>query len=577
MPSTEYKYIISSIKSCQVTGVFRTLDVSFDLNTDSVSYTNAEFKIEITARGCNIEKFGVKYRKSDSSDWLYQYNNRAGSISLTNLDDNTKYDIKPICVISNTEYEGQYYNFTTKELVPNISKTDDTSTSLSFKTINIEELNGYNYGIFFDNTEYYPDDNGLFTLSNLSCDKTYSINSFIYKNGKRYIYAIGSFQTINFETGDPLQVSPSAAMIKVLVGSKEESKYGKKYDDYKVEVRCITDSEEGDALPEGLTPIYTGNTYEYCTTFSCPQKQIYQYRLRVGTRGLRTNLYLYGDWKTVDPGNPSVQVVEPLFEDIKATVGNGMVSISCSNVPGEENVTSKGLEYKVYSSENFNILNLTDNKGVLSKSFSTLVPGVDYIGRFYNKVENRMYYSAEFTFNSEGTLSMNNGGNDSDNATQDENLKLSILYPDNGIIHQMVSYYKNIRFYVTTPNGWYINSVFLDGVEIKYSPNNLRSELDIETGPITKDSSISISFCKPNSDTGYEKQESANELKVYSYGNKIFIESDNAAAIAKSVLVYDVSGKLIFSGIPKEPIEVPTSGLYIVKATYASYKLYVYF
>lgn len=377
-PSTEYNYTILSNKDNKpIKGKFKTQDIAIGLSIDTIAFTTVSLNLNLTARGCEIIKRGIKYRRSDSSEWKYVYS-KDNAVLLTELSDNTTYDIKPCCEILGVEFEGEYSTFTTNELIPQISKTTETSSSLIFSTTNLSDLKGYNYGILLENDEYMPDDAGSIVLSNLDCDKVYSLSVYIYKSGSRFEYHLGSFTTINFETGEALQVSPSAAMVKVRVGAKQMSDYPyNKYTDYKVEVRCITDPEPDNnvIVLGGLTPIYTGHTYEYCITFDCPQSQIYQYRLRVGTT--RTYYgkydYLYGEWKTVDPNTPNVSVVEPLFSDIKTTQDTNGFKLSCSNVPGEEKINSKGLEYRVSTSNEYIRIPLYDSDGILYKTFKMVV------------------------------------------------------------------------------------------------------------------------------------------------------------------------------------------------------------
>jgi len=571
-PSTEYQYLLSSENSNHTkSGSFNTSNIIIKLNIDSIFFTKAILNIDVTARGCKLEKIGVKYRKSDSSKWDYIYGTDT-FISLTNLEDNTEYDIKPICIIMGSEYEGDYYSLTTKELIPDIFKSGETSSSFSFETSNQTDLIGYDYGILLNDVEYRPDSDGIFTLTDLSCDKNYSIYSFIYKQSKRFIYHIGDFSLINFETGESIQVSSSAAMVKVRVGAKKMQEYPyHEYNDYKVEVKCITDPDETNVIPDGLTPIYTGNTYEYCVTFKCPQSQLYQYRLRVGTTRKYESKYdyLYGEWKTVDPQSPNVQVVEPLFTNFNSTINNNNVTISCSNVPGEENINSSGLEYRLSSSEEYINIALTSKNGILSKTFTSLVPGYEYVGRFYNTVNNHIYYSPDFIFNSNGDIIL---GNIEPPISDDENLKLSILYPENGIIHQMVSYYKDITFHLSTPSGWYINSIFFNGIDITYNCTN-RQEADISTGPITKDSNIAVSFCKYSDGSTNPTIDDIQSIKVYSVNNAIYLKTTLDLPFCT---VYDVSGKTVFSGI-SERIEVPIPGVYMVKTDKFVYKLLVNF
>lgn len=572
IPDKEYRYSLSSNSSRHpISGSFKTSNIGIALNIDSIAFTKANLRLNITARGCSVEKSGVKYRKSDSSKWNYFYDKDIPLV-LTGLEDNTEYDIKPICHIFGAEYEGDYYSLNTPELIPWIVKTGETSSSLSFKTSNLDDLRGYDYGLLIKEKEYYPDSNGIFCLTGLACDGLYSVDSYIIKNSNRISYHVGDYNPINFETGEGIQISSNAAMVKVRVGSKKMPDYPYfDYNDYRVEVKGITEEDNSEIIPEGLKPIYTGNTFEHCVTFKCPSNQPHQYRLRVGTteRYFGKYDYLYGEWKTIDPRTPNVQVVEPIFTDIKTKLNNNNLTISCSNVPGEENILSSGLEYRLASSETFNKQPISPTEGILTKTFSSLVPGYEYVGRFYNEVENNTYYSNVFTFKSDGEIEL---GDPNPPVSKDDKFKLSILYPEQGIIQQMVGYYESITFHLSTPKGWYINYISLNSEDITENCDN-RKETDIFTGPITTDTVLAMTFCQSPDGSDISEIINMERLRVYSIGNKIYLETSEALP---SCQVLDLSGNTIFSGT-NDCIEVPMPGVYILNTNKLTYKLYVSF
>lgn len=238
-------------------------------------------------------------------------------------------------------------------------------------------------------------------------------------------------------------------------------------------------------------------------------------------------------------------------------------------MPGEENILSSGLEYRLASSETYNKQPISPTEGILTKTFSSLVPGYEYVGRFYNEVENNTYYSNVFTFKSDGEIEL---GDPNPPVSKDDKFKLSILYPEQGIIQQMVGYYESITFHLSTPKGWYINYISLNSEDITENCDN-RKETDIFTGPITTDTVLAMTFCQSPDGSDISEIINMERLRVYSIGNKIYLETSEALP---SCQVLDLSGNTIFSGT-NDCIEVPMPGVYILNTNKLTYKLYVSF
>lgn len=453
-PNTEYKYTLSEKStSLQTKGTFKTLPIGMNLKVDSVKYTTANVTLYLNAKGVNINEYGAKYRLTEEEDWIYQRID-GGWAKLKSLHDNEKYDIRPYVIYQDNEIEGDYASFETFELVPSIENTDITSSTLSFRTLNMEDLVSFKYGLICGDREFMANADGTILIDSLTYFGTHTVSSFIDKYGERKTYNVGSFKMISFETHPPVQLSPNAAMVRILANAGYYKNYTF-YDLYKfsnpyIQYRKLMESEENSSIE--VTPIKTDDYYEYCITIKFQEDTPYQYRMKVTNDTKKYTEYYetFADWVLVNPADATVDIVKPIFTNIKASIKSAEIIVSCCNVDGEENVSEKGIEYKVSGSTNYNSIKLKDINGLLSRSFTSLVPNIEYIGRFYNKVKDKTYYSKVFSFNSDGLLQII--GEDSVTGiesvrTEDRGVSVNGLYDQQGRkLNSMIRGINIIRF-----------------------------------------------------------------------------------------------------------------------------------
>lgn len=561
-PDTEYQYEISDGTNV-VNGVFRTNPINVTLTLSDVRFTSVNAAVVIDAKGIIPEEYGVKYRLTEEREWRYCKFDTPTTM-LHNLKDSSVYDIKPYIVFRGVEYEGDFANFTTLELIPSLEQIDATSSTFTFKTLNIDDLCDYNYGITYDDKYFYADDLGVIVVDSLLYHSSYKLYSFIEKNADTVLYELGIFDNfIRFETCAPLQVSKHSAMVRVLADAGV-FKNNYPYDSYGIEYRSIY---APDSVPsEVVSPILTDDKYEYCVTLNFDQEGMFQYRLKASTSKSYYSQYYhkYTEWMMVNTKDPTEQVVKPIFVNFKAQNNAETTTISCVNVVGEEPVLEYGIKYKIVGSEEYITLPLTNVDGVLSRSFTSLVGGIDYVGRFYNKTQDIIYYSDEFIFDNKATLKFDNV---SDSISPiEEPLYLSIICPKDGVLKQEVECYQYINLDILPPLGWSVNSVFIDGCDVT---SQLRDN-KISIGPITHNCELAITYVG-NVVECAESSYINSDVKVYSFANAIRVVN---LPPKTSVSVFNIQGMNVYSGYDSE-IPITAEGTYIVHIAGAAYKVYV--
>lgn len=560
IPNTTYNYTIQEISSgSSVDGVFSTLPIEIALSVDSTRFTKAHLNLSYIAKGCNVNEYGVKYRPTESNEWTTFQFSKKNEI-LKGIRDNSTYDIMPYVKVNNIIYDGKFSNFSTKELIPSLEQIDVTSSTISFKTLNSEDLVGFKYGIVSKEKKFYANEIGIITVDSLKYFEYPKLQSFVEKYGNNCTYNISNTYLIMFSTEKPLQVSYKAAMVRVLTCAGKSPQSEHPYNKFYIEYRN-TDTPDNIASSE-ITPIKTDDYYEYCGTIKFNDKNNLQYRLKASTSSTYYHEYeyKYGDWVVVNTDDVKNFVVKPIFTNIKVQKGTSAITISCSNVMGEEDIKEYGIEYKIKSNNEYLKIPITPTSGLLSRNFTTLATGQIYQGHFYNIADGSKYISDEFTFTSNGDLNIDTTiPND-----EKRNKILSVIYPDDGVIKQNVSYGQSINFEILPPQKWVINTVLIDDVDVT---SNLRDN-KITIGPITNNTTLRIVY--KNETSNVDKVLNDN-IHVYSKKSHIYIQN---LSLGTNVSVYDISGTKIYTGNSND-IKIGKSGVYIIKIKDTAYKLYV--
>lgn len=417
LPETEYtiKVFDSARADIVVNDSFRTLPIMFELTIDSIGYTSVQCKLVCDAFGISCREKGIKYAITDSMEWDYlRLDVESDMVILDSLYDKNRYILIPYFTsVSGNTYEGPATYVETKEIIPlleyDAQKT--TSSSFEFHTANSELVSDYEYGItYLDEMRgrvYVPSQNGTVKIIKLNYNTIYELDSYIKKNGEVCIYSLGTFTTLLNETLKPIQISESAAMVAVVADNGEAYPY---MDIKTIEYRAL-DSPESVAAST-ITPYLVDGKNLYMATLLLDTPGKYQYRLKSTNEYSETNSRYaesFTEWVVFDTEGNNCEVVVPYFYNIRLdSIANG-VDVSCVVVQGEESVEKYGIEYKVVENKEPLLLDITRDvkTGRLSVIFNSLVPDLEYHGRFYAKVgDGRKYYSKEFFFNSSGIVSV---------------------------------------------------------------------------------------------------------------------------------------------------------------------------
>lgn len=571
-PSTTYNYIITlANSSSKVEGSFTTTPIDVQLKIEQINYMSVNVVLNVEAKGVKITEYGVKYRLTEDNQWQYWRSN-SKMLIIDSLRDNSIYDIKPYVKSLDTEYEGEYNNFQTPELIPTMELMETTSTTLLFHTINKNDLSPLKYGISCNDKDFYADTLGNILVDSLAYYDNHELYAFVEKTEHKALYNLGSFKMMTFGGEMPLQISPKAAMVKVLAdaGYYEYSSSKKvPYDEISIEYRNIYASDLEASY--NIIPIKSDDYHEYCITLPFEKAGIYQYRIKATASYYSSGnkkAYKYGDWMIVDTNVPTSAVVTPIFTNFKnlQTEATKSTSISCVNVVGEEEVFEHGIEYKIKDANEFIKIPLTLNNGVLERTFNTLIPNTSYLGRFYNTTTSTTYYSSEFLFDNNGTFSLLNNLDTTTQPDFEELLYFSIITPDLGEIIQEAKYFQSISLEIQPPYGWSINTILLNGEDIT---EQLKDNV-VQIKPLIENTCIIISYEKIATGVSGENITSAH-THVYSVGTSIYIRD---IAPETQIIVYNVHGQMIYSGKDTQ-IDVAQEGVYIVLINDISYKVYV--
>ena len=412
LPDTEYFLKVYDAKNDFVVNErFKTLPIILELAIDSVEYTTAQCEYICEACGVAYTEKGVKYKQTESAEWNYlNLSDNCDQFAIDSLYDNKEYVLVPYFVsVFGKTYEGPAVYFKTKEIIPLLQcdQQKTTSSSLEFYIMNPDVVSDYIYGISYVDAirgrVYVESQAGVVKITKLNYNTTYNLCSYIEKNDEIYYYDLGDYNTLLNETLEPVQISKYAAMVAVVADSGEKYPY---LSVKTIEYRAVDLPDS--AASEVITPYLSDGKNLFMTTLLFATPGIYQYRLKSNNKYAVTHASYkeeFTDWVTFDTRNNDCDVVVPQFENIKSdSIANGL-DVNCVVIQGEENVKEYGLEYKLKGGDNAILLDIVKNSktGVLSKTFNSLVPGLEYVGKFYAKTENgKMYYSQEFVFNSLG-------------------------------------------------------------------------------------------------------------------------------------------------------------------------------
>jgi uncharacterized protein YjdB len=408
-PDTDYYFEILSEDGTQFldNGNFRTLSPTIDFNITSIGYDNLMFSHSSNAQG--IDTIDAQLLFGVNNQELRNIAVDDNIIFIDGLDEETEYSAQIIYRINGKEYNSNKIISSTKAIIPQFSLLSQTPYSLTLKCDNFEELRKYSPAIFIKNPKLYEtggyrvgesrsyelDDAGIVTIDNLLYGYTPNLFGKYTINGENRLRDGGNFSTLKWGGEGIIQLSQNAAMVHGLFGGMGErvpnGGYSNVYDRARFYYRDATASDNtSESYAESAC---IDNGVDYATTIPM-NSSLYQYyiSLQYSRYTNPKNSAKDGDWQIIDNRNPTVDVVEPRFFNVRFE--NNTLKSSC--IQGEEKILNKFFQYKVEGTSKFNYITLSTKSGTeaLSKTLSSIVPQLSYIVRFgCDTNDGKTYYS----------------------------------------------------------------------------------------------------------------------------------------------------------------------------------------
>lgn len=180
-PGCDYRYEILSADEMQVLdrGKFTTMTPVIEFASTSVGYDNIEYTHSCDAKGADDIDAFLFFGETGKEA---QERLVAGStISVEDLDEETSYTAELAYCVNGKEFRSKIINVTTKAIIPQFSLVSSTTSSLTLKCDNFEELQKFNPVLHIEKPKYYciggyrigesrdfkPDSEGVLTVDSL--------------------------------------------------------------------------------------------------------------------------------------------------------------------------------------------------------------------------------------------------------------------------------------------------------------------------------------------------------------------------------------------------------------------------
>jgi|GEM_PF-2509449 len=414
-PDTNYYFELLSKDNTQTLdkGTFTTLSPSIILTASSIGYDKIEFKQFCDAKGVDkIDASLLFYGKEQNPTKIEVLDS---IIMVSGLDEEKNYSANLIYTLNGKEYRSSQIDITTKSIIPHFSLVSNTPYSLTLKCDNFEEIKDFSPSIYVEKPKFYNfggfkekedrtyelDNEGKVTLDSL----LYGYSPQLY--GKYIIHEEERFRkadtltTLDWGGEGIIQLSQNAAMVHGLFGGMGESVlnggYSNKYDRARFYYKDATASDN--VSESYIESVCIDNGVDYATTIPM-NNFLYQYyiSLQYSRYTDPKNNSKNGEWQIIDARNPTVDVVEPRFYNMRFKNN----TLYCSFIQGEEEISTKFLQYKIEGLDTWNEITISYTSGTeaLSRTFSSIVPQLTYLVRMACKTNNgKIYYSPIYRLN----------------------------------------------------------------------------------------------------------------------------------------------------------------------------------
>lgn len=417
-PETEYDYRITAEGQVVGKGNFITLKPEFRTTIDDISYESFCLHSVCLAAGvqCRNLTAYVFYKGELCQNQIIN-----DSIFVVGgLDEDCTYKIELEYDLNGKKYHPFSQSVKTKSITPKFNLLNSTTYSLVLQCENYKELAKYSPSLFLEQPYYYAygdkkegndstvilDENGVVSISGLMYDYTPKLyGQYIFKDTVRK-KPIESFSTNNWGGEGVIQVSKKSAMIHGLFGGMgsrvTNGGFNDRYDRARFYYRDATAS---DAVSEYYKDgVCIDDNVDYAVTIPL-NSAFYQFYISLQRSNYvdPKNNSINGEWFLIDARIPTVNIVEPRFFAVRYSNQN----LSFSFVDGEEETIQVGLLYKMELADRFNEIVLSDKAGSYkySRYFSSLVPQLRYVFRFYSKTSNGKIYYSHFYLLEGGVIS----------------------------------------------------------------------------------------------------------------------------------------------------------------------------
>lgn len=424
-PSANYIYTIkNNHDSYEEEGQFITLTPAIGVDIDNIGYDMLSFSHSCNAHGISSYSCNLWLNSSDSEAVSYSVEN--SNYMLENLEEDKKYTLYLLYSLNGKQFKSEIKEFSTNAITPRFSLLKSSPYSLTLQCENFEELKKYSPSIHIISPKYYDfgqpileddityrlDDEGKVEIKNLQYGYSPDFRGEYVFNGETRRRPIDKiFTTENWGGEGVMQVSAKAAMIHGLFGGLNEKipeswNFGSSLHYYRDHFFQYIDALNPNPN-ESIFKTETGATIDGNVDIAITiplDSPVYQYRMRIQDDKRYNGKYAAkdGEWQIIDATKPTVDVVTPRF--YAPNFNNNTISISF--IDGEETTENVSLQYKLEIAENYNDIQVKKGSGtsVLSQSFSTLIPSMSYLFRFYSTTDSGKKYFSKIYRLSDGIL-----------------------------------------------------------------------------------------------------------------------------------------------------------------------------
>ena len=419
LPDSHYSYQVRFPQGDYVeNNVFDTAKPTLTFSMTETSYDRISFAAGCDATGVTDIKAVLTIDSDADASRVVTLPAECDSCVADNLEENCWHTFRLVYTLNGKEFGSTILKAMTLAVRPKFSLQSATPYSLTLKCDNYEELKRFSPGVYLDKYLIYTadgpveagpksflpiSDDGIIVIDSLQYDYAVPLQSQYVFRGETRHRELSTERTTKWGGEGIIQLSPTAAMVHGIIDG-----VGSRVPDrscfYEKALFTYRDALSADSKPSveaAAVPIDGKCDFAATIPLDSP---LFQFRVALKSNTTYYGNYLYknGNWTLIDVSAATVDVVEPRF--FYPVFANKELSISL--IVGEEHASKAGLEYQIEGPYPANdiVLAVEAKSQRLGRGFSTLVPGLSYLFRYYLTTDNGKTYHSDLYRVKDGVL-----------------------------------------------------------------------------------------------------------------------------------------------------------------------------